>query len=121
MEQQLFESMYQGKAPWDIDGPQPMFVRLTDAGKIRGSVLDVGCGTGEHSLFLAERGHEVWGIDFVPVAIDRAKKKAQERKLTVHFSVGNALELSKLGRQFDNAIDCGLFHTFSDAERPVFV
>ena len=36
-------------------------------------------------------------------------------------SSGNALELNKLGRQFDTVIDCGLFHTFSDEERPLFV
>src|SRR5438876_11609776 len=98
MEQQLFESMYQGRAPWDIDGPQPMFVRLTDEGKIRGTVLDVGCGTGEHALFLASHGHETWGIDFVPVAIEIAKKKARERSISARFSVGNALELNKLGK-----------------------
>jgi cyclopropane fatty-acyl-phospholipid synthase-like methyltransferase len=116
-----FESMYAATAPWDIAGPQPGFVGLEETGEIRGSVLDAGCGTGENALYLASRGHEVWGIDFVPVAVERAKAKAQERKLKVHFQVGNALELQKLGRQFDTVIDCGLFHTFSDEERPIYV
>ena len=44
-----------------------------------------------------------------------------ERGIDAHFIVGNALELKKLGRQFDTVIDCGLFHTFADEERPVFV
>jgi 2-polyprenyl-3-methyl-5-hydroxy-6-metoxy-1,4-benzoquinol methylase len=121
MERQRFESMYEGQAPWDIDGPQPLFVRLADQGKIRGAVLDAGCGTGENAMFLAQRGHETWGIDFVPVAIERAKEKCRKRNLQVHFSVANALELGKLGRQFDTIIDCGLFHTFSDQERTIFV
>jgi SAM-dependent methyltransferase len=121
MERDRFASMYQGQAPWDIPGPQPEFVRLEESGAIRGSVLDVGCGTGENALYLAARGHEVWGLDFVPVAIERARAKASERGLSVHFQVGDALRLDRLGRTFDTVIDCGLFHTFSDEERPVFV
>ena len=121
MNQQLFEQMYEGQAPWDTGRPQPDIVKLAETGFVRGSVLDVGCGTGENLLYLAARGHDCWGIDFVPVAIERAKAKAAERGITAHFVVGNALELSKLGRQFDTVIDCGLFHTFADEERPVFV
>ncbi len=121
MEQQLFEQMYQGQAPWDTGRPQPAVVKLAESGKIRGSVLDVGCGTGEHVLYLAARGHECWGIDFVPVAIERAKAKTAERGINAKFLVGNALELGKLARQFDTVLDSGLYHTFSDEERPVFV
>jgi SAM-dependent methyltransferase len=121
MDHQLFEQMYQGQAPWDTGRPQPAIVGLAESSQIRGSVLDVGCGTGENLLFLAARGHEAWGIDFVPLAIERAKAKAAERKINAHFVVGNALELGELDRQFDTVIDCGLFHTFADEERPVFV
>jgi cyclopropane fatty-acyl-phospholipid synthase-like methyltransferase len=94
---------------------------LAEAGQIRGSVLDVGCGTGENVLYLAAQGHESWGLDFVPAAIERAKAKATQRGIDARFLVGNALELNTLGRQFDTVIDCGLFHTFSDEERPAFV
>ena len=86
-----------------------------------GSVLDAGCGTGENALYLASRGHEVWGLDFIPVAIERADVKAQERGLNVHFQVGDALKLDQLRRTFDSVIDCGLFHTFTDEERPLYV
>ena len=121
MNRELFEQMYQGQAPWDTGRPQPAIIRLAEAGQIRGSILDVGCGTGENILYLAAKGHESWGLDFVPVAIERAKAKAAQRGIDAHFALRNALELSKLGRQFDTVIDCGLFHTFIDDERPVFV
>ena len=121
MEHHHFEQAYQGQAPWDTGRPQPAIVKLAEAGQIRGNVLDVGCGTGENLLYLAARGHEAWGLDFVPVAIERAKAKAAQRGIEAHFIVANALELKKLGRQFDTVIDCGLFHTFADEERPTFV
>ena len=121
MNQQLFEQMYQGQAPWDTGRPQPAIVRLAEAGLVRGSVLDVGCGTGENALYLAARGHDCWGIDFVPAAIERAKAKVAQRGIAAHFIVGNALELNKLERRFDTVIDCGLFHTFADEDRPAFV
>ncbi len=121
MDPERFETAYQGTAPWDIPGPQPAFVGLEEAGEIRGSVLDVGCGTGENALFLASRGHEVWGLDFVPIAIERAKRKVNERGLNAHFQAGDALKLDQLGRTFDTVIDCGLFHTFTDEERPLYV
>lgn len=121
MDRQLFEQFYQGQAPWDIPGPQTSIIALKERGQINGSVLDVGCGTGENALYLASRGHDTTGLDYVPVAIERAKAKVAERGIAVQFLVGNALELDKLGKQFDTVIDCGLFHTFSDEERPIFV
>lgn len=121
MDRERFESMYEGQAPWDISGPQPDIVRLEESGEIQGAVLDAGCGTGENALYLASRGHEVWGIDFVPAAIERARAKSEARGANVHFQVANALELDRLGRQFDTVTDCGLFHTFSDEERPLYV
>jgi cyclopropane fatty-acyl-phospholipid synthase-like methyltransferase len=121
MERELFEKMYQEQAPWDIPGPQPEIVRLEEAGAIKGSVLDVGCGTGEHALYLSARGHEVWGIDFVPMAIERAQEKAKSRGLKPHFEVRSVLELDKLGRTFDTVIDSGLLHTLSDEDRALFI
>jgi SAM-dependent methyltransferase len=118
-----FDTSYQAATPppWDIDRPQPAFVRLLDAGEIRGHVLDVGCGTGEHALMVAAAGFVAMGIDAAPTAIERARAKAAERSLEVHFEVGDALDLSGLGRQFDTVLDCGLFHVFDDEDRALFV
>jgi len=117
----LFESVYHGQAPWDIGRPQKEYIQLEQTGEIVGSVLDVGCGTGENALYLAEQGHEVWGIDFAPTAIQKAQEKAAQRHLTATFRVLNVLELHTLGRRFDTVIDSGLFHSLSDEKRHPFV
>jgi SAM-dependent methyltransferase len=110
-----FEEFYAGKAPWDIPTPQRPFVEIAD--RVVSPVLDAGCGTGEHALFFAARGHRVVGIDFVEEAIRRARVKAAERGLAVEFLVKDALTLGDWGERFASAIDCGLFHVFSDTDR----
>jgi SAM-dependent methyltransferase len=109
-----------GTPPWDIGRAQPAIVRIADEGLIAGNVIDVGCGTGENALHLASRGLAVVGLDGAPTAIARAQEKARLRRSSATFVVGDALALGTLGRTFDTAIDCGLFHTFSDADRVRF-
>lgn len=116
-----FDAAYQGIPPWDIGHPQQAYVELAHTGQINGSVLDVGCGTGEHALYLAQWGHEVWGIDSSPTAIQKAQTKASARGINVTFRVADAFNLQDLGRTFETIIDSGLFHVFSDEERPLFV
>jgi 2-polyprenyl-3-methyl-5-hydroxy-6-metoxy-1,4-benzoquinol methylase len=117
----FFESVYQAEPPWDIGRHQKEIVQLEQMGEIIGSVLDVGCGTGVNALYLAAQKHEVWGVDFTPVAIQKAEQKAAQRNLHVTFLVLSVLELHTLGRTFDTVIDSGLFHALSDGDRLVFV
>jgi cyclopropane fatty-acyl-phospholipid synthase-like methyltransferase len=114
-----FESSYQGTPPWDIGRPQPAIVRLAETGQIKGSVLDVGCGTGENALYLAERGFAATGVDGAPTAIRKARAKAKARGLEASFEVADALDLS-MPKPFDTVIDSGLFHVFSDEDRARF-
>jgi SAM-dependent methyltransferase len=116
-----FDALYAGTPPWDIGRPQPAFLRLAEAGLLRGRVLDVGCGTGEHALLAARLGLAVTGIDVAPTAISLAEGKAKARDRKVRFLVWDALDLSALGEQYDTVLDSGLFHLFDDAERPRFV
>ena len=76
-----FESAYAGQPPWDIGRPQKAFLDVAD--QITGSILDAGCGTGENALFFASRGQKVTGIDFLKVPIQRAKKKAAGRGVSI--------------------------------------
>ncbi len=116
----FFDSAYEGIPPWDIGRPQREIIRLAEEREIIGGVLDVGCGSGENALYLAHLGFEVWGIDAAPSAIKKAREKAKERGIKVKFLVGDALRLQSNQNKFDTVIDCGLFHVFTDEERPIF-
>lgn len=117
-----FFHSYDGEAPpWDIGRPQGEVVRLEREGLVRGRVIDVGCGTGEHALFLAALGHGVLGVDLVPRAIELARGKASARGIAARFQVADALALESLGETFDTALDSGVFHVFDDEDRPRYV
>ena len=119
LDKSRFENAYADKAPWDIPGPQPVFVQVAE--KVKSPVLDAGCGTGENALFFAGRGLEVTGIDYLDEPIRRAKQKAAERGLEVNFQVADATKLQELGGKFATAIDSGLFHVFGDEDRQRYV
>ena len=121
MSEHFNASYLEGRAPWDIGRAQAEFVRLAEAGKIRGRVVDLGCGSGENALHLAERGFEVWGVDFAPAAIDIARRKAEERRIDAQFVVADVLDLNAYADRFDTAIDSGCFHVLNDQERARYV
>lgn len=108
-------------APWDIGRPQPVVERLVSEGAFWGSVLDAGCGTGENSLLIASLGLPVLGVDVAETALAMAREKSRERGIKAEFAVADALHFERLGRTFDTALDCGLFHTFNSDERAQYV
>ncbi|MEI8380661.1 MAG: methyltransferase domain-containing protein [Planctomycetota bacterium] len=115
----VFESIYAGQPRWEIGRPQQAFINVAD--QITGSILDSGCGTGENAFYFASRGHQVTGIDFLTDPITIATRKAAERSLAVNFIVKDALTLTDWESRFDNVIDSGLFHVFSDDDRRRYV
>ena len=116
-----FEEAYQGAPPWEIGRPQPEVVRLAENGAFRGAVLDVGCGSGENTMYLAAHGIEVLGVDAAPTAIRKAREKTVTRNVQVRFKILDARELKRLDRKFDTILDSGLFHVFSDPDRADYV
>jgi len=110
-----------GPAPWDTGQPQPAIVRLASEGGFAGTVLDAGCGTGENALHVASLGLPVLGVDVAETALAIARNKAAERGIEIEFAAADAFQLDRLGRRFDTALDCGLFHTFDRDERPRYV
>jgi cyclopropane fatty-acyl-phospholipid synthase-like methyltransferase len=113
----------QNNVPWDIGRPQPSIVRIAEWGGFVEPVLDSGCGSGEHALLVASMGLEVKGVDVSQEAIERARAKARRRGLSAEFIVGDVLALDEIPRlepPFRTVIDTGCFHTFANADRPLY-
>ena len=66
-------------------------------------ILDIGCGTGRHSIELTRRGYHVLGIDLSESQLKRAREKAAELKLEIEFQKHDARHLSHK-EEFDLAI-----------------
>jgi len=64
-------------------------------------VLDVACGNGNASLAAARRFCDVTGIDYVPMLLEEARKRAQAEGLEVHFREGDAEDLPFEDASFD--------------------
>lgn len=106
--------------PWVIGEPQAAVVDIERAGLITGRVLDVGCGTGEHTILLAASGYDVLGVDGAPSAVEQARHNAMARGVGARFEVADALELEE-EPVYDTVIDSALFHIFDDADRGNYV
>jgi SAM-dependent methyltransferase len=120
----FFDSVYQGTAPWDVGRPQPALIALFDEYPPLGPALDVGCGSGDLSIYLAQRGLQVTGIDFVEAAIVQAREKAGSLPSKVagalNFQVADALQPALLKRRFGSVVDSGFLHLFDLEQRDRF-
>jgi ubiquinone/menaquinone biosynthesis C-methylase UbiE len=114
-----------GVVPWD---GHPLATSLTelvegDDARPPGKALDVGCGTGDNSIYLAQHGWQVTGIDFIPKAVEQARAKAAAQKVSVQFAQADVTRLSAagFGNEFDLIIDSGCLHGMSPEDRDAYV
>jgi len=114
---EAFDRAYAGTPPWDVAGPQPAFIGLAEAGCLGGKVLDIGCGTGELALDLAERAASVLSTDRSAIRIGKARAKATARDLPARFVVADATAPGELGETFATVVASGLLHVLSDPGR----
>lgn len=115
-----FKGRYEAHdTPWDIGAPDVNLIRVVNTTPIKPCKgIDIGCGTGDNAIWLAQQGFDVVGIDTSERAIEKAKEKAPRNHAECTFIVGNFLTSKIAGAPFGFAFDRGLFHVFdSDDER----
>jgi ubiquinone/menaquinone biosynthesis C-methylase UbiE len=127
--QTLFRIFYRiGFTPWD-GHPLAQSVRdvvegTPDAAALpAGSALEVGCGTGDCSIYLAQHGWKVTAVDFVAKPLERARAKAPAAGAAVDFVQADVTQLSRtgIGANFGLIVDNGCLHNMSDADRDAYV
>jgi len=110
------ESYASGHVPWDTGEPDPLLVEFITSGAVAPtSTLEIGAGTGTNSVWLAERGFNVLGVDVSELAVARAEAKAEGRALPCRFAVADFLATAPEGR-FQFVFDRGCFHVFDEPD-----
>jgi SAM-dependent methyltransferase len=110
-----------GTPPW-VGPARPELVTLVESGDVQpGRAIDLGCGEGDNSIFLAQQGFQVTGVDFSPSAITKAMAKAQEAGADVEFLVDDLTRLGRVVGQFDLLVDYGTFDDLSIKDRTAYV
>ena len=109
------ESYASGQLPWDTGEPEPLLVDFVTAGEIApGPTLEIGAGTGTNSIWMAERGFDVLGVDVSPLAVERARAKMDGRALRCRFAAGDFLAAPPADGPFQFVFDRGCFHVFDE-------
>lgn len=78
-------------------------------------VLDIGCGIGRHSLYLAEQGFTVTGVDLSARGLNIAREAAAESDLSIDFQHAGFTELPFPDRRFDMALAWNVIYHGDDA------
>jgi SAM-dependent methyltransferase len=97
-----------------VEGPSPL---------PPGRALDLGCGTGTDTVYLAAHGWDVTAVDMVPRALAAARANATAAGVAPRFVHGDVTRLHDLGvgDGYTLLVDFGCFHTLPEDRRPAYV
>ena len=113
-----------GFTPWDTGKVPAELVELVegDDALARGRVLDIGCGTGTQSVYLASQGWQVTGVDAVEKPLRQARARADANGVSVDWRRGDVTRLPGLGLTpgYSLFFDRGCFHGLSSAQHAAY-
>jgi SAM-dependent methyltransferase len=98
---------------WHSEEPSPFLVKAMKERKQPGKALDLGCGAGVFSVYMAKAGYEVTGLDFIPKALELASALAKENRVDVTWVHADLFNWNP-ATKFDIILDSGCLHTISD-------
>ncbi|HEY3403257.1 MAG TPA: class I SAM-dependent methyltransferase [Ohtaekwangia sp.] len=98
---------------WHSDDPSPFLVEAMQLRKQPGKALDLGCGAGVFSVYMAKAGYQVTGLDFIPKALELAESLGRKNNVKVNWVHADLLSWNP-ETKFDIILDSGCLHTISD-------
>jgi ubiquinone/menaquinone biosynthesis C-methylase UbiE len=102
---------------WHYSKPSQELATLLASGIVgKGYALDLGCGAGVETMFLAENGLRASGIDVSEKAIELAKFSAKQQRLRIDFRTGTVLDLPYHDKKFVFLNDRGCLHNLELGE-----
>lgn len=114
-----FQERYEtGQTPWEINRVDSnLVIMITEAGIKPCKVLDIGCGTGNNSIWLAELGFEVTGCDASRLAIEAAMEKSGLAGVECSFYEADFLLEKSNTPLYSLLFDRGCFHCFDEPDQ----
>ena len=121
--ERIYQKTPLNEIPWNIENPPAVLTKLVESGEVKPcKTIDLGCGTGNYSIYLASVGFDVTGIDISPTAIKIAKQNAKKKKVKCNFLVADALYcMDDLKGTFHFAYDWELLHHIFPEQRKKYI
>ena len=105
------EHYQSGTPPWETGQPSAELRRVVAQEGIQpGAAIDLGCGSGINSVWLAHQGFDVTGVDFNRLAIMKARERAAAAGVRVNFVVADLLDFPDGFGPFPFFLDRGCYH-----------
>ena len=120
---QIYRSVPLEKIPWNIETPPDALMELVRTGKVKPCrTIDLGCGLGNYTIYLASIGFDVTGVDISPTAITIAKDNARRKGVKCNFLAVDVLtSLANIRETFDFAYDWELMHSIFPERREAYI
>ena len=120
----LFEKVYAKPkmAVWTHEDPPKELKELVENNIIKPcKVIDIGCGEGFYSIYLASKGFEVLGIDLSENAINLAKANAEKAGVKIRFETMDINNMQGLNEKFDFVLEWAIIHHIKFENREKYV
>lgn len=109
--------------PWELGKPRKVLVDLLESDLLsaRGKAVDLCCGAGTNTVYMAQEGFDVTALDISDKAIEYAKEKAADRGVDINFLAANFSWLPLQREIIDFVYDFGCFHHVEEERRETFI
>jgi cyclopropane fatty-acyl-phospholipid synthase-like methyltransferase len=105
--------------PWYREEPWPLLRRVVEERERPGRALDVGCGAGVYSSYLAQRGYRVTGVDYLERPLQMARERAEASGVEITLIHADVCTW-EAPEPFDLILDSGCLHALGPSERPTY-
>jgi SAM-dependent methyltransferase len=119
----IYRELTPDELPWNLENPPHILADMIESGKISPCrAVDLGCGAGNLSSYLAAKGFDVTGVDISAEAIRIAREKRSGKGLRCNFVRADLLEdlYEKIG-SFDFALDWEVLHHIFPPDRAKYL